>query len=49
MNSLDILEWVFFYILEMFSIFRVMEWGECFDKDISLLWEQNAFICHFTT
>ena len=46
-NSLVILEWVFFSILEMFSNFRVVAWREIIDKDISLLWEQNAFTCHF--
>ena len=47
-NFLVILEWVFFYILEMFSTFRVLAWREIIDN-ISLLWEQNAFMsfqCH---
>ena len=46
-NSLVILEWVFFYILEMFSTFRVMAWREIIVKAIFLLWEQNAFTCYF--
>ena len=42
-------KWIFFYILEMFSTVRVMAWRDIVDKDVSLLWEQNTFTCHFNS